>query len=267
MDRLDTVVLPVAGSGTRMRPATEAVAKELLPVYDTPLLQFGLEEAVTAGARRIVLVTSAKKPGIRAYIDRLTEKADPILGDAEVVCVDQDKPLGLGHAVLCARQAALPGPVGVILPDDLIAGPSCLKEMCAAFDPGSMNCLIAAQVVKRSEVNSYGIFDTAAPDSISRVTPAHGLVEKPDPDAAPSTLAAVGRYVISPDIWDILARTEPGAGDEVQLTDAIAELGGLYAFRFSGQRYDCGSKEGLFAATQAYRESRADAAVGKIAAE
>lgn len=255
MTGLDTVVLPVAGNGSRMRPATDAIAKELLPIYDTPLLQFALAEAASAGAKRIILVTSAKKPGFGAYIDRLRDAPNSFLQGVEVEFVEQEAPLGLGHAVLCARDRALPGPVGVILPDDLILGEPALAEMSRAFAPERMKSLVAAQKVERASVGSYGIFDIVGDDSISQVMPATDLVEKPDPEKAPSQYAAVGRYVLSQDIWDELDRTGPGAGDEIQLTDAITALGGIHGFRFSGRRYDCGNKEGWFAATEAYRRT------------
>ena len=155
----------------------------------------------------------------------------------------------------------------VILPDDLILGEPCLGEMCAAFDPDRMKCLIAAQEVPRDEVESYGIFDLTDPSTTSPVMEARTLVEKPGSAEAPSTFAAVGRYVLSEDVWPLLAEAGPGADGEIQLTDAIAKLGGLHAFRFSGRRFDCGSKEGWFAATQAYRQSRIDADGPATAAE
>ncbi len=254
MKGIPTVVLPAAGNGSRMKPATDAIAKELLPVYDTPLLQFALEEAVAAGARRILLVTSAAKPGLSAYIDRLSARPESFLDGVEVDCVEQEAPLGLGHAVLCARSRALPGPVGVLLPDDLILDQPALAEMWQAFDPGTMTSLIAAQKVAADKVGSYGIFDLAGDAAIGRVIPARDLVEKPAPEQAPSRFAAVGRYILAPEIWDVLAETRPGAGGEIQLTDAITAMGGIHGFRFSGRRFDCGSKEGWFAATETYRD-------------
>lgn len=253
MTSIPTVILPLAGSGSRMRPATDATAKELLPVYDTPLLHFALTEAMSAGAKRLVLVTSPAKPAIAEYVGTLRSQPESPLAGIEVCVVAQDEPLGLGHAVLCAREAALPGPFGVILPDDLILGEPALAEMVAAFDPDTMKCLAAAQKVERASSRSYGMFRLADPDSPSALLSASGLLEKPDPDDAPSDLAVVGRYVLSDEIWEVLAVTPEGSGGEIQLTDAIAALGGLWAFRFSGARFDCGSKEGLFEATRAYR--------------
>ncbi|MBV7410086.1 UTP--glucose-1-phosphate uridylyltransferase [Maritimibacter sp. DP1N21-5] len=255
MTRLATVVLPVAGSGTRMRPATDATAKELLPIYDTPLLLFALEEAVASGAQRLVFVSRATKPGISNYVEHLMSQ-EPSFAGVEVRSVDQGEPLGLGHAVLSARPEVLPGPVGVLLPDDLILGAPVLAEMADVFDPASMDCLAAAQRVDRAESSRYGMFDLAMASVGSAVLPARTLVEKPDPADAPSDLAVVGRYVLSEKIWPVLEKTTEGAGGEIQLTDAIAGLDRLYAFQFSGCRYDCGDKEGWFSATQAVRSDR-----------
>lgn len=269
--RLHTVVLPVAGQGTRMLPATKSVPKELLPVYDTPLLQFALDEAVAAGARCIVLVNHPSKTAILDYIshDRALERKlsddnkDELLSrvkkaslpkHVEVIIADQETPLGLGHAVLCGADAVKGDRFGVILPDDLILGGPGLAEMAEAYDPEKMHSLIAAMDVPRDKVSRYGIFDTED-GATSGAIPAHGFVEKPDPEDAPSTLAAVGRYILDPAIFDLLRRQEAGAGGEIQLTDAIAAMGGICAFRFSGTRYDCGSKDGLLDASLAYKRT------------
>ena len=274
MARLDTVIFPVAGMGTRMLPATKVTPKELLPVYDTPLLQFAVEEALAAGAKRLVMVSHPSKSAIEDYFapadaleDKLRGKGKHAIADAlaatampegvELVFVMQPEPLGLGHAVLCGADDALDGPVGVILPDDLILGSPALAEMAAAFDPESMKSLIAAQPVPYEKVSSYGIFDCDADDAdADAVLAARGFVEKPRPEDAPSRLAAVGRYVLAPEVFDVLRSTEPGAGGEIQLTDAIATLGKINAFRYSGTRYDCGSKDGLVDATLAVQEDR-----------
>ena len=272
MNRLDTVIFPVAGLGTRMLPATKAVPKELLPVYDTPLLQYAVDEALAAGARRLVMVSHPSKGAIEEYLSPTPDleaqleakgktallravRASRMPDDVEVRFVMQPEPLGLGHAVLCGAEDALDGPVGVILPDDLILGEPALAEMATAFDPSSMNSLVAAQRVAREMVSSYGIFDCDE-DEGDAVTPARGFVEKPEPRDAPSRLAAVGRYVLSGDVFDVLRGTGKGAGGEIQLTDAIASMGNIHAFRFSGVRYDCGSKDGLVEATLAVQEAR-----------
>ena len=271
MNAVETVIFPVAGLGTRMLPATKAVPKELLPVYDTPLLQFALDEALAAGARRIVLVSHPSKRAIEEYLapadaleEALAAKGKTALLRAvrrsrmpegvEVRIVMQPEPLGLGHAVLCGAEAALPGPVGVILPDDLVLGEPALAEMAAAFDPATMRSLVAAQEVPREMVSSYGIFD--CDEGSEAVVAARGFVEKPEPAEAPSRLAAVGRYVLDGAVFDVLRRTPKGAGGEIQLTDAIAAMGGIHAFRFSGTRHDCGSKDGLVEATLAVQAAR-----------
>lgn len=254
---LRTVIIPAAGKGTRMLPATQVTAKELLPVYDRPAVQFAIDEAIDAGAERIVVVVSDAKPAIREFLgDRACGSTDGIArfdrpaSSAEIVYVTQDQPLGLGHAILCCKAPILPGPFGVILPDDVIMGQSCLSEMVSNYSGGHM---IAAMTVSEKETSQYGIFVLrgSAEDRCIAVT---GMVEKPPRGQAPSSVAAVGRYILLPMIFDILGHTPKGAGGEVQLTDAIAiatHSVPLTAFRFSGSRYDCGSHDGLLAAANA----------------
>ena len=287
MDRLDTVIFPVAGMGTRMLPATKVTPKELLPVYDTPLLQFAVEEALAAGARRLVMVSHPSKSAIEAFLrpDAVLEaeleaknkddlldavRATALPDGVDVVFVMQEEQLGLGHAVLCAEDAVLgDGPVGVILPDDLILGAPALAEMAAAFDPATMKALVAAQEVPPERVSSYGIFDVAGGEDAAHgaaCIPARGFVEKPDPAKAPSRLAAVGRYVLSSEVFAALRGTGRGAGGEIQLTDAIAALSSIHAYRFSGTRHDCGSKDGMVEATLAVQRDRTRAHLS-VAAE
>jgi len=247
-----TAVFPVAGKGSRLRPATNAVAKELLPVYDTPVLQFAIEEARDAGIERFVFVTSEAKPEIEAYV-----RSEH--GDLDSVFVVQDEPLGLGHAILMANGAVGPEAFAVILPDDVIfASPPVLAQMCRAYDAGFAQHMIAAMDVRRDETGAYGIFDSDAPAPGRHVT-IRGLVEKPDPDEAPSTLAAVGRYILAPSIFETLLATGKGRGGEIQLTDAIArdmQRMTVAAFRFEGVRYDCGRPDGLLEASSALQDAR-----------
>lgn len=264
MNKIRTVLIPAAGQGTRLLPATKATPKELLAVYDRPVLQFVLDEAIAARAERVVIVTHPSKAAIRSYMepdntytDRLRSCGKNDIADAlcaltlppsvEVVFVTQSQPLGLGHAILCCRDQVLPGPIAVILPDDLIMGESCLAEMTAAYAGGHM---IAAMDVSEAETQRYGIFRLKN-SGHGRSVPVSGMVEKPLVGQAPSRLAAVGRYILDPVIFPTLAATQPGAGNELQLTDAIAHDAGsvaLTAFRFSGRRFDCGSHDGLLEA-------------------
>lgn len=262
--RLRTVIIPAAGKGTRLFPLTKSVPKEMLPVHDRPVLQFALDEAVQAGAERIVIVVHPSKTSIRDYLSRgegvvqhahregksaLTVAPDAVgvADGVEVVFVSQEEALGLGHAVLCAAPFVLSGPIGVILPDDLIFGRPALVQMAEAYRSGHM---IAAMAVPPADTAKYGIFVPAGPVD-GRIVRAKGMVEKPPAGFAPSTLAAVGRYILDPCIMHALALTPTGRGGEIQLTDAIASDARhlpLTAFRFSGIRHDCGSFEGLLAA-------------------
>ena len=271
-----TAIFPVAGLGTRFLPATKATPKELLPVLDTPLIQYAIDEAQAAGVERMVFVSHPSKSAIERHVMddarlraelRSRGKADlaEALRDAalcpvedDVVFTMQPQPLGLGHAVLCARDHVLPGPVAVILPDDLILGMPCLPEMVAGYQGGHM---VATMQVDRDEVSKYGILSVTGRDGAT--LHADGMVEKPKPADAPSRDAVVGRYILDAAIFDALATQTPGAGGEIQLTDAIARGAdrlGLSGFRFSGQRFDCGSKAGMLRATLHLAAQDADCA-------
>jgi len=263
-----TAIFPVAGLGTRFMPATKATPKELLPVIDTPLIQFAIDEARDAGVERMVFVSHPSKSAIERHVmddadlratlhERGKARLARALKDAaidednhEVEFVMQHEPLGLGHAVLCARDAVLPGPVAVVLPDDLILGEKgCLTEMFEAYQACTSGHLVATMNVPRAQVSSYGVLSVIRQNG--PFAKANAIVEKPAPDVAPSTTAVVGRYVLDASIFDSLERQTPGAGGEIQLTDAIAkgiQNVGLSGFSFSGQRFDCGSKQGMLAA-------------------
>lgn len=254
---LRSIIIPAAGKGKRMRPATTVTSKELLPVYDRLVIQFAIDEAIAVGAERIIVVVSAEKPNIREFLGETavaSTEAATALGKVrmpiEIVYAMQDEPKGLGHAISCCRELTLPGPFGVILPDDIIMGNHCLPDMSAHYTGGHM---IAAMMVPEQDTDQYGIF--ALNGSASSVCiPVTGMVEKPARGQAPSMLAAVGRYILHPMIFDVLDLTPKGAGDEVQLTDAIAIAARavpLTAFRFKGTRHDCGSHDGLLSASLA----------------
>lgn len=264
-----TAIFPVAGLGTRFLPATKATPKELLPVLDTPLIQYAIDEAQAAGVERMVFVSHPSKQAIERHVmddarlrAELKARGKPDLAEAlqeaalcpredDVVFTMQPEPLGLGHAILCAKNHALPGPVAVLLPDDLILGaPGCLSEMIAAYDSADAGHMVATMTVAREEVSKYGILSVSA--RRGRRLLANGMVEKPAPQDAPSQEAVVGRYVLAESIFDALESQTPGAGGEIQLTDAIARDArrvGLSGYRFSGTRFDCGSKAGMLRAT------------------
>ena len=263
-----TAIFPVAGLGTRFLPATKATPKELLPVLDTPLIQYAIDEARAAGITRMIFVSHPSKGAIQRHVmddarlrrdleargkaELAAELADAAfsLDDDDVVFVMQPAPLGLGHAVLCAREHVLPGPVAVLLPDDLILGPGCIGEMVAAHGRGLAGHLVATMQVPQADVSKYGVLKVTGEDG--RFVRASGMVEKPQLADAPSRDAVVGRYVLDGSIFDALETQTPGAGGEIQLTDAIARGAatvGLGGWRFSGTRFDCGSKAGMLRAT------------------
>lgn len=254
---LRTVIIPAAGLGTRLMPATKVTAKELMPVFDRVVIDFAIKEALGVGAERIIIVISPSKTTIRTYLGTHAGAAgsgDARTGlrqtDIEIAYVHQDQPLGLGHAILCCRDLVLPGPVGVILPDDIIMRQNALAEMARHYRAGHM---VAGMPVRPEATAQYGIFRVNGL-AVDRCIPVSGMVEKPAPGTAPSAIAAVGRYILDPMIFDVLSRTPPGKGGEVQLTDAISIAGlavRLTAFRFSGIRHDCGHHDGLLAAANA----------------
>ncbi len=264
-----TAIFPVAGLGTRFLPATKATPKELLPVIDTPLIQYAIDEARAAGIERMVFVSHPSKSSIERHVRydadlsrtlrdkgkgkvaRQMEKDALDEESHEVIFVMQDEPLGLGHAVNCAAKHALPGAVAVILPDDLILGRmGCLAEMVDAYATCDAGHMVATMEVSREAVSSYGVLTPERTEG--KVIFSSGMVEKPAPEEAPSRQAVVGRYVLDASIFADLDRLEPGAGGEYQLTDAIAagiDRVGLAGFAFSGRRFDCGSKQGMLSAT------------------
>ncbi|MEO8309372.1 MAG: UTP--glucose-1-phosphate uridylyltransferase GalU [Pseudomonadota bacterium] len=261
-----TAVFPVAGRGTRFLPATKASPKEMLPVVDKPLIQYAVEEALMAGARRLVFITGASKRAIEDHFDAdaelenllesqgKTELADQVRSVlpkyATCIYIRQSAPLGLGHAVLCAQPAVGNAPFFVHLADDLIdAGVPCLKQMAGVYRK-HRGSVLAVEEVPRNETDRYGIVDVKG--SNEKVALVRKIVEKPKPGKAPSNLAVVGRYVLTPAIFAHLEKIGHGAGGEIQLTDGIARLmktQSVYAYRFEGKRYDCGNKLGYLQAT------------------
>ncbi len=269
MKKITKAVFPVAGMGSRFLPATKATAKEMLPVVDKPLIQYAVEEAVAAGITDMVFITGRHKRAIEDHFDKAYELEASLEANGKTellrmvqsvvpkhvncIYIRQAEPLGLGHAVLCARPVVQEEPFAVLLADDLIdATPSVVKQMVAVYNEHQCSVL-GVQDVPRAHTRQYGI--VSATHLAPNVEKVHGIVEKPSPDVAPSTLAVVGRYILTPRIFHHLEHVQPGSGGEIQLTDGIAALlteEQLLAYRFEGERYDCGSKLGYLQAQVAY---------------
>ncbi|TLY82509.1 MAG: UTP--glucose-1-phosphate uridylyltransferase GalU [Gammaproteobacteria bacterium] len=270
-----TAVFPVAGRGTRFLPATKASPKEMLPVVDKPLIQYAVEEALAAGAQRLVFITGASKRAIEDHFDSdqeleltlkqqgksdlLNQLRSVLPSYASCIYIRQPAPLGLGHAVLCAQPAVGAEPFFVHLADDLIRSDvACLAQMAQVYE-SRHSSVLGVQVVPRQDTEKYGIVAVDGDRAVtSRV---HSIIEKPKPAVAPSNLAVVGRYVLTPAIFEHLESIGSGAGGEIQLTDGIAALmreEAVYAYRFSGKRYDCGSKLGYLQATVEYALGHAE---------
>jgi UTP--glucose-1-phosphate uridylyltransferase len=275
--RIRKAVLPVAGFGTRVLPATKAIPKEMLPIVDRPALQYVVDEALEAGIEHIVFVTGRGKGAIEDYFDRSYELEDSLhkrnkteildavnatrLPAGSASFVRQQSPLGLGHAIWCARDIIGNEPFAVLLPDVLVKStPSCLAQMTQAFDAAGGN-MIAVDPVPEERVSSYGVIAPKSRDG--KLIEMSGMVEKPAREDAPSNLAITGRYILQPEIFGLLEDQETGAGGEIQLTDAMARLMDMqkfYAFEFDGAPYDCGSKVGYFEAVLAYALDHPDTA-------
>lgn len=262
-------VFPVAGLGTRFLPATKANPKEMMPIVDKPLIQYAVEEAVGAGIRELIFVTNSSKRAIEDHFDSNFELETNLLDRGKhelleivrdilptgVSCayVRQKSPQGLGHAVLCAKQLIMNQPFAVLLADDLIDGgnKSCLRQMVESFNQ-RQSSIVAVEKITSADTKKYGVVDPSSSDLLTQI---RGIVEKPDPEKAPSNLGVVGRYILTPQIFNFLENAAQGAGGEIQLTDAIAHLlekEKVYALQFEGKRYDCGNKLGYLEATLAY---------------
>ncbi|CTQ49198.1 UTP--glucose-1-phosphate uridylyltransferase GalU [Jannaschia donghaensis] len=268
-------IFPVAGMGTRFLPATKSVPKEIMTLVDRPLIQYAIDEARAAGIKEFIFVTSRGKSALEDYFDdapvleqellkkNKTELLEVLrsttMDSGQIAYVRQHRPRGLGHAVACARRLIHDEPFAVILPDDVIAADKpCLAQMVEAYAEtgGSM---VAAMEVAPDRTSSYGILDVETTDG--QALKVRGMVEKPEAGTAPSNLAVIGRYILSPRVMKHLGGLAAGAGGEIQLTDAIArEVGGdgVHGFRFEGQRFDCGSKAGFLQATVAFGLDRPD---------
>jgi UTP--glucose-1-phosphate uridylyltransferase len=272
--KVTKAIFPVAGMGTRFLPATKSIPKEILSLVDRPLIQYAIDEARDAGITEFIFVTSRGKGALEDYFDaapqleqtlRKNNKHDLLdelkrstMDSGEIVYVRQREALGLGHAVWCARRLMTNEPFAVILPDDVIAAEKpCLKQMVEAYE-NTGGCMVAAMEVPPQKASAYGLLDVK--EDMGSLLKINGLVEKPDAKDAPSNLAVIGRYILTPKVLSNLGKLKKGAGGEIQLTDAIAmeakSGNDVYGFRFDGQRYDCGSKSGFLQATIAFALSR-----------
>jgi UTP--glucose-1-phosphate uridylyltransferase len=275
--KVTKAVFPVAGMGTRFLPATKSIPKEIMTLVDRPLIQYAIDEARAAGITEFIFVTSRGKSALEDYFDHAPElesklrdsnKTDLLkvldatnMDSGAIAYVRQNRPMGLGHAVWCARRLIGDEPFAVLLPDDVIAADKpCLQQMVEAYEQTGGN-MVAAMEVPPAKASAYGVLDIA--EDMGSIVKARGMVEKPKANEAPSNLAVIGRYILSPEVLNNLNAKKLGAGGEIQLTDAIAEETraggtGVYGYRFSGQRYDCGSKAGFLQATVAFGLSRPD---------
>ncbi len=275
--KVTKAIFPVAGMGTRFLPATKSVPKEIMTLVDRPLVQYAIDEARAAGIKEFIFVTAKGKSALEDYFDhspqleqelRKKGKDDLLeilkstnMDSGQIAYLRQAKALGLGHAVWCARRLVHNEPFAVILPDDVIAADTpCLQQMVEAYEETGGN-MVAAMEVPREKTSSYGVLDLK--EDMGSIVSVNGMVEKPKADEAPSNLAVIGRYILSPEVMKNLNKAKAGAGGEIQLTDAIAEeigegKSGVYGFRFRGQRFDCGSKAGFLQATVAFGLQRDD---------
>ncbi|WP_413203470.1 UTP--glucose-1-phosphate uridylyltransferase GalU [Rhodospirillum sp. A1_3_36] len=273
--RVRKAVFPVAGMGTRFLPATKTMPKEMLPVVDKPLIQYAVEEAAAAGIDHFIFITGRGKHVLMSHFDHMpeleamleekgkTDILDSLLGSmpppGKVFATRQQQPLGLGHAVWCARAFVGDEPFAVLLPDDLVLSDKpCIGQLIDAYEATGGN-VVAVEDVPRDRTNKYGILDVVTDDG--RLARAKGLVEKPEPAVAPSTMAIIGRYVLDPGIFDLLENLPRGAGGEIQLTDAMnAQIADVpfHGLRYEGTRYDCGDKVGFQQANIAYALARPD---------
>ncbi|MDU8910192.1 UTP--glucose-1-phosphate uridylyltransferase GalU [Aestuariicoccus sp. MJ-SS9] len=276
-NKVTKAIFPVAGLGTRFLPATKSVPKEIMTLVDRPLVQYAIDEARAAGIKEFIFVTSRGKGALEDYFDhspqleqelRKKGKDDLLetlkntnMDSGEIAYIRQHKALGLGHAVWCARRLIGNEPFAVMLPDDVIAAEKpCLQQMVEAYAETGGN-MVAAMEVPADKAQNYGVLDMA--EDMGAMVSVKGMVEKPAAGTAPSNLAVIGRYILSPNVLRNLSKIKSGAGGEIQLTDAIAqEIGsdgsGVYGYRFRGQRFDCGSKAGFLQATVAFGLARDD---------
>ncbi|WP_102264398.1 UTP--glucose-1-phosphate uridylyltransferase GalU [Mesobacillus jeotgali] len=276
MVKVKKAIIPAAGLGTRFLPATKAQPKEMLPIVDTPTIQYIIEEAVSSGIEDILIVTGRGKRAIEDHFDKAMEleeslaakgkyeeleKIKQISNLADIHYIRQKEPMGLGHAIWCARKFIGNDPFAVMLGDDIVVSETpCLKQLIDQFEEKNAS-IIGVQEVEENDISKYGVIDPISKQTDGDLYKIRNLVEKPAKEEAPSNLAIMGRYVLTPEILDILENTEPGRGNEIQLTDALqalTEKQDMYGYLFSGRRYDIGDKYGFVQATVEFALMRDD---------
>jgi len=272
MSMIKKCLFPVAGYGTRFLPATKAIPKEMLPILTKPLIQYGVEEAMSAGMTIMAMVTSKHKQAIENHFkphadieasikgttkENLLDEVNHTSEQCDFTYIEQQQMLGLGHAIYTGKSLIKNEPFAVILPDDLCTseGDSVLTQMTKLFDQHPDCCIVAIEEVSMSEVDKYGVIDGELLEGSDNAYRVKSMVEKPSPDKAPTNLAIIGRYILTPEIFDALEDTAPDKNGEIQITDAlmtIAKQGRVIAYKFKGTRHDCGSVEGFVKATNAF---------------
>jgi len=276
MSTINKCLFPVAGYGTRFLPVTKAIPKEMLPILTKPLIQYGIEEAMSAGITTMAMVTSKYKQAIKNHFEPHPDVKSSIKGTAkELLCdeltnimnqctftyVEQEQMLGLGHAIYTGKMLIGNEPFAVILPDDLCTndGDSVLTQMTRIYEKHPDCCVVAIGEVPMTEVDKYGVIDGELLEGSSDIYRVNSMVEKPNPTEAPTNLAIIGRYILTPEIFEILENISPDRNGEIQITDALMKLakdGKVIAYKFKGVRYDCGSVKGFVAATNYFAEQQ-----------
>lgn len=276
MNIVNKCLFPVAGYGTRFLPATKAIPKEMLPILTKPLIQYGVEEAMSAGMTTIAMVTSKYKQAIKNHFEPHADIEASIKGTAkesllnevnhasercDFVYVEQDQMLGLGHAIYTGKPLIGNEPFAVILPDDLCTsqGDSVLLQMTKLYEQHPDCCIVAIEEVPMTQVDKYGVIDGELLEGSNNAYRVNSMVEKPAPEDAPTNLAIIGRYILTPEIFDVLENTQPDKNGEIQITDALmtlAKKGKVIAYKFQGRRFDCGSVKGFVMATNAFAKSK-----------
>ena len=275
MNIINKCLFPVAGYGTRFLPATKAIPKEMLPILTKPLIQYGVEEAMSAGMTTMAMVTSKHKQAIKNHFEPHADieasikgtAKEPLLNEVnyaseqcDFAYIEQDQMLGLGHAIYTGKPLIGDEPFAVILPDDLCTnnGDSVLLQMTKIYKQHPDCCIVAIEEVPMTQVDKYGVIDGELLQGSANAYRVHSMVEKPSPEDAPTNLAIIGRYILTPEIFDVLENTQPDKNGEIQITDALmtlAKKGKVIAYKFKGTRFDCGSVKGFVTATNAFAKS------------